>query len=249
MTGDVERWAAGCLLASFPGHRAPDWIRRWLERGLGGAGDAPEILLQDLLANRRMADRDGEIHRNRLAATLFEPRTDGPGRVAIGAEQHRRNPLRDLRRRQRITIQAFGGMIMDVDEAGCEHQPLGVDHFIARRGLEVADRTDPVVCNPYAFPAQRRSGAVRHLCVDNDRARKSDQECVHGRQVCHGLAKVWMHSQLQPVAPVACRRHAALRVLGQRLHQLDPIAERIEHVHAIPALDTVGRNDLMTFAA
>jgi beta-N-acetylhexosaminidase len=36
MTPDVERWAAACLLASFPGHQAPDWIMRWLERGLGG---------------------------------------------------------------------------------------------------------------------------------------------------------------------------------------------------------------------
>jgi beta-N-acetylhexosaminidase len=36
MSREVERWAAGCLLASFPGHEAPDWIRRWLERGLGG---------------------------------------------------------------------------------------------------------------------------------------------------------------------------------------------------------------------
>ena len=36
MTPDVERWAAGCLLASFPGHEAPDWMGRWLERGLGG---------------------------------------------------------------------------------------------------------------------------------------------------------------------------------------------------------------------
>jgi beta-N-acetylhexosaminidase len=36
MSEDVERWAAGCLLASFRGHEAPDWIRRWLDRGLGG---------------------------------------------------------------------------------------------------------------------------------------------------------------------------------------------------------------------
>jgi len=36
MSREVERWAAGCLLASFPGHQAPDWITRWLERGLGG---------------------------------------------------------------------------------------------------------------------------------------------------------------------------------------------------------------------
>jgi beta-N-acetylhexosaminidase len=32
----LERQAAACILASFPGHRPPDWLRRWIERGLGG---------------------------------------------------------------------------------------------------------------------------------------------------------------------------------------------------------------------
>jgi beta-N-acetylhexosaminidase len=32
----LERQAAACLLASFPGAQAPDWVRRWIERGLGG---------------------------------------------------------------------------------------------------------------------------------------------------------------------------------------------------------------------
>jgi beta-N-acetylhexosaminidase len=32
----LDRQAAACLLASFPGHEPPDWIRRWVERGLGG---------------------------------------------------------------------------------------------------------------------------------------------------------------------------------------------------------------------
>jgi len=33
---DVERLAAACLLPSFPGSTVPTWVRRWLERGLGG---------------------------------------------------------------------------------------------------------------------------------------------------------------------------------------------------------------------
>ena len=33
---DVDRQAAATLLPSFPGHVVPDWISRWLERGLGG---------------------------------------------------------------------------------------------------------------------------------------------------------------------------------------------------------------------
>jgi beta-N-acetylhexosaminidase len=32
----LERQAAACLLPSFAGLLAPDWIRRWVERGLGG---------------------------------------------------------------------------------------------------------------------------------------------------------------------------------------------------------------------
>jgi beta-N-acetylhexosaminidase len=36
MSEELARGAARCLLASFPGHRAPDWVRRWIERGLGG---------------------------------------------------------------------------------------------------------------------------------------------------------------------------------------------------------------------
>ena len=33
---DVDRRAAACLQPSFPGHVVPDWVARWLERGLGG---------------------------------------------------------------------------------------------------------------------------------------------------------------------------------------------------------------------
>ena len=33
---ELERQAAACLLPSFAGHEAPEWIHRWAERGLGG---------------------------------------------------------------------------------------------------------------------------------------------------------------------------------------------------------------------
>ena len=36
MTGELGRAAATCLFPSFDGATAPDWILRWLERGLGG---------------------------------------------------------------------------------------------------------------------------------------------------------------------------------------------------------------------
>jgi beta-N-acetylhexosaminidase len=36
VTGELERQAAACIFASFPGPVPPDWIRSWVARGLGG---------------------------------------------------------------------------------------------------------------------------------------------------------------------------------------------------------------------
>jgi beta-N-acetylhexosaminidase len=36
VTGELERLAAGCLLAGFEGPTVPDWLRGWLDAGLGG---------------------------------------------------------------------------------------------------------------------------------------------------------------------------------------------------------------------
>ena len=33
---ELDRLAAACLQPSFPGHAVPEWVARWLERGLGG---------------------------------------------------------------------------------------------------------------------------------------------------------------------------------------------------------------------
>ncbi len=33
---ELDRLAAACLQPSFPGHVVPDWVERWLDRGLGG---------------------------------------------------------------------------------------------------------------------------------------------------------------------------------------------------------------------
>ena len=65
-------------------------------------------------------------------------------------------------------------MVVDVDEARREHQALGVDHVVGRGGLEVADRSDPVVSDANICFAQRRAGAVCDLCVDDDGAGKRD---------------------------------------------------------------------------
>jgi beta-N-acetylhexosaminidase len=36
MSQELEHLAATCLFPGFPGHVPPDWVRRWLDRGLGG---------------------------------------------------------------------------------------------------------------------------------------------------------------------------------------------------------------------
>jgi beta-N-acetylhexosaminidase len=36
MSAELERLAAACIFPSFPGYRAPDWVRRRIEGGLGG---------------------------------------------------------------------------------------------------------------------------------------------------------------------------------------------------------------------
>jgi beta-N-acetylhexosaminidase len=36
LSAELERLAAGCLLAGFDGPQAPDWVRTWLDEGLGG---------------------------------------------------------------------------------------------------------------------------------------------------------------------------------------------------------------------
>jgi beta-N-acetylhexosaminidase len=90
----LERQAAACLLASFPGHGAPDWARRWLERGLGGI-----VLFAD---NVRDRDQVAELTRGLRAereelvvaideeggdVTRLEAATGSsyPGNLALGA--------------------------------------------------------------------------------------------------------------------------------------------------------------------
>ena len=50
MTAELERQAAACIFASFPGAEVPDWVRAWLGRGLGGI-----VLFADNVADRSQA--------------------------------------------------------------------------------------------------------------------------------------------------------------------------------------------------
>ena len=91
---ELERQAAACLLPSFPGHVVPEWVARWLERGLGGitlfaynVGDPAQVReLTDALRTERsellisIDEEGGDV--TRLEAV------DGssyPGNLALGA--------------------------------------------------------------------------------------------------------------------------------------------------------------------
>jgi beta-N-acetylhexosaminidase len=50
VSGDLERQAAGCILASFPGPVAPEWALEWIGRGLGGV-----VLFADNVEDRERA--------------------------------------------------------------------------------------------------------------------------------------------------------------------------------------------------
>jgi beta-N-acetylhexosaminidase len=50
VSAELERQAAACIFASFPGEEAPDWVRTWLGRGLGGI-----VLFADNVADRARA--------------------------------------------------------------------------------------------------------------------------------------------------------------------------------------------------
>ena len=91
---ELDRLAAACLQPSFPGHVVPDWVARWLERGLGGitlfaynVGDPaqPAELTAALRAERpelliSIDEEGGDV--TRLEA---EHGSSYPGNLALGA--------------------------------------------------------------------------------------------------------------------------------------------------------------------
>jgi beta-N-acetylhexosaminidase len=93
MSDELERHAAACLLASFPGHSVPEWVRRRLERGLGGI-----VLFADNVRDReQLAALTGELRSQReLVVAIDEEGGDVtrleagtgssyPGNLALGS--------------------------------------------------------------------------------------------------------------------------------------------------------------------
>ncbi len=94
MSDELARQAATCLVASFPGHEAPDWALRWAERGLGGV----VLFADNVLDGEQVAALSGALRAERPElviaideeggdVTRLEARTGSsyPGNLALGA--------------------------------------------------------------------------------------------------------------------------------------------------------------------
>jgi beta-N-acetylhexosaminidase len=88
VTAKLERQAATCLFASFPGTEVPDWVRAWLGRGLGGIVLFADNVAGDLVASLRAGrpelvvaidEEGGDV--TRLEA---ESGSSYPGNLALG---------------------------------------------------------------------------------------------------------------------------------------------------------------------
>ena len=94
MSRELERFAASCILPGFEGPVAPDWVRRWLQDGLGGVVlfawnvESPEGLAA-LTASLREEREDVVVALDEEGGdvTRLEARTGSsyPGNAALGA--------------------------------------------------------------------------------------------------------------------------------------------------------------------
>jgi beta-N-acetylhexosaminidase len=90
VTDELERHAAACIFASFPGAEAPDWVRAWLGRGLGGI-----VLFADNVADVGRLTRSLRAERPDVVVAIDEEGGDVtrleaaegssyPGNLALG---------------------------------------------------------------------------------------------------------------------------------------------------------------------
>ena len=175
----------GCLLARFPGTQPPDWLRRWLDDGLGGVllfatNITGPVQLRALTAALRehnpavliAADEEGGI------VTRVEARTGSsyPGNAALGAVGDPR-----LTRRVAASIGAMlaeGGVNLDLAPAAdLDSNPanpvIGVRSFGADPGLVAAHtaafvaglQSQLVAACAKHFPGHGRADADSHVTL------------------------------------------------------------------------------------
>jgi hypothetical protein len=116
-----------------------------------------------------VAGHHRDIERRWIGAARGEIWRDGPGRIAVGAEDDRGDALRDLRFREWIGFEAVGGVIVDVDKSGGDDEAFGLnDSFIELR-LEIrCDRGDAVSQDADVDFAKRGAGTVGYLSVADE---------------------------------------------------------------------------------
>ncbi len=115
-----------------------------------------------------MADENREIEGGGVLTPRVKPGSDGPGGIAVGAENYGGDTLCDLSFGERIFVEAFGGVVVNVDEAGSEDEALCVDDGLAFLWLEVADGDDAVTGYADIDFAKRSASAVSDLGIDDD---------------------------------------------------------------------------------
>jgi hypothetical protein len=131
--------------------------------------DAAEIFAHDLFADGRVASHHGDVERWRTSAARGEIGRDGPGGIAVSAEDDGGDALRDLRFGKRIGFEAVGGVVVNIDEAGGEDQPFGVDDFFIGLRFEVGgDGEDAVAGDSDAEFAEWGTSAVGDLGVEDE---------------------------------------------------------------------------------
>ena len=86
----LDRLAAACLLPSFPGVAAPEWVLRWAERGLGGVCLFAENVADREQLRRLCESLDGLVlaldeEGGDVTRLEWERGSSYPGNLALGA--------------------------------------------------------------------------------------------------------------------------------------------------------------------
>ena len=116
--------------------------------------------------------------------------------VAILANDNRRHPLGQQRLHGTFGIIGAIMVAVTVDEAGGQHQPLGVDHLLAGKRLQGADRDNAILVDAHGDLLGRRARPVMDAGPGDQGGRRSKTVQADPQQQHHCLRQT-------PVAHVA----------------------------------------------
>ncbi len=120
---------------------------------------------------RRVADHHQDVHSRRVSATLGQVLSDRPRRRSVRAHHQRRDALRNLGFGRGIRDQRGRRMVVDIDEAGSQDEPLCRDDRVTWPRRHIPDVGDVVAFDPDVAGPERAAGAIGEACAHNgDRA-------------------------------------------------------------------------------